>query len=131
MTHERWQQIDPRLRAAWEHLAHTGKRRFHDEDPELTALMQRAFLRCGPHACRYSPWFDGGGQQFPADYIAYLWKWTEAWAKWGQDPNGLRDRYMAERDIRNRLGTAMDQKQLAEAKAIAAGAFGRLGGKTQ
>jgi hypothetical protein len=35
---------------------------------------------------------------------------------------------MAERDIRNNLGTAMDQKQLAEAKAIAAGAFSRLGG---
>jgi hypothetical protein len=70
------------------------------------------------------PWAKLG----PADYIAYLWKWTEAWVTWAQDPNGLRDRYMAERDIRNNLGTAMDQKQLAEAKAIAAGAFSRLGG---
>jgi hypothetical protein len=73
------------------------------------------------------PWAKLG----PADYIAYLWKWTEAWVTWAQDPNGLRDRYMAERDIRNNLGTAMDQKQLAEAKAIAAGAFNRLGGVLQ
>lgn len=70
------------------------------------------------------PW----AKRSPVDYIAYLWAWTEAWAKWGQDPNGLRDRYMAERDIRNKLLPAMDEKQLAEAKAIAAGAFSRLGG---
>ena len=55
MTPDRWQQVDSRLRVAWESLRETGKRRFHEEDPELVALMQRAFLRCGPHACRYAP----------------------------------------------------------------------------
>lgn len=71
MTPERWAQVDPRLRAAWECLVATGRRRFHDEDPALVKLMQQAFLRCGPHAVRYAPWFDGGGQQLPADYVAY------------------------------------------------------------
>lgn len=76
MTPERWQAVDSRLRTAWERLRASAKRRFHETDPELVALMQRAFLRCGPTYVQYASWFGGGGQQFPADYIAYqevLW----------------------------------------------------------
>ncbi len=71
------------------------------------------------------PWI----KRTPADYVTYLWQWTEAWTKWGQDPIGLRDRFSAERTIRNGLGLRMDDKQLAECKAIAAGAFAKLGGQ--
>jgi hypothetical protein len=63
-----------------------------------------------------------------ADYILYLERWVEAWAKWGQDPLGLRDRFSAERTIRNGLAEKMTDKQLAQCKATAAGAFARLGG---
>jgi hypothetical protein len=63
-----------------------------------------------------------------ANYIDYLERWVEAWAKWGQDPNGLRDRFSAERTIRNGLGEKMTDKQLAQCRATAAGAFARLGG---
>jgi hypothetical protein len=70
------------------------------------------------------PWI----KKTPVDYIAYLWAWTEMWVKWGQDPIGLRDRFAAERTIRNGLGGKMDDKQLAECKAIASGAFARLEG---
>jgi hypothetical protein len=63
-----------------------------------------------------------------ADYILYLERWVDAWAKWGQDPLGLRDRFSAERTIRNGLAEKMTDKQLAQCKATAAGAFARLGG---
>jgi hypothetical protein len=63
-----------------------------------------------------------------ADYMDYLERWVEAWAKWGQDPIGLRDRFSAERTIRNGLAEKMTDKQLAQCKATAAGAFARLGG---
>ena len=62
------------------------------------------------------------------EYQAYLRQWTEAWEAWGQDPDGLRDRYAAERTIRNALSAPMDESMLQACKAIATEAFKKLGG---
>jgi hypothetical protein len=66
-----------------------------------------------------------------ADYEAYLQQWTAAWVAYGQDPNGLRDRYGAERTIRNSLGDKVDQETLMRWKDIATEAFKKLGGQLQ
>ena len=47
----------------------------------------------------------------------------------GGDAEALRTRFSVdERDVRNRLGSMLDQDQLAEAKRIATEAFKELGG---
>jgi hypothetical protein len=66
-----------------------------------------------------------------ADYEAYLVEWTAAWIAFGQDPNGLRDRYGAERTIRSGLGEPADQDTLTRWKGIATEAFKKLGGVLQ
>jgi hypothetical protein len=65
------------------------------------------------------------------NYMAYLRKWTTAMAMAGGGPTyavELRNRYVAERDIRNNLGTPLDAVQQDEAKQIWAAAYKQLGG---
>jgi hypothetical protein len=65
------------------------------------------------------------------NYMAYLRKWTTAMAMAGGGPTyavELRNRFVAERDIRNNLGTPLDAAQQDEAKQIAAAAYKQLGG---
>jgi hypothetical protein len=65
------------------------------------------------------------------NYMAYLRKWTTAMAMAGGGPTyavELRNRYVAERDIRNNLGTPLNADQQDEAKQIAAAAYKQLGG---
>ena len=64
-----------------------------------------------------------------ADYLAYLAKWTAEMVAAGGVAEALRIRFSVdERDVRNRLGSMLDQDQLAEAKRIATEAFKELGG---
>ena len=64
-----------------------------------------------------------------ADYLTYLAKWTAEMVAAGGDAEALRTRFSVdERDVRNRLGSMLDQDQLAEAKRIATDAFKKLGG---
>lgn len=73
------------------------------------------------------PWIKKTGEH----YETYLRQWVGAWVEWGQDPGGIRDRYAAERTIRNALSTPMDEEQLKACKAIAMEAFKKLGGVLQ
>lgn len=64
-------------------------------------------------------------RQTGAGYLDYLRAWTMVF---GGTAMELRDRYGAERAVRNGLGTPLNADQLAQAKDIAAAAFRRLGG---
>lgn len=72
-------------------------------------------------------WITRAGEE----YEAYLRQWTEAWVAWGHDPNGLRDRWHAERTIRNALSKPMDAPQFDVCKAVAMEAFQKIGGVLQ
>lgn len=66
------------------------------------------------------------------EYLDYLRRWTFEMGKAGGGPTyavELRNRFVAERDVRNNLGTPLDAKQLDEAKKIAADAYKQLGGQ--
>jgi hypothetical protein len=66
-----------------------------------------------------------------ADYMDYLRRWTTAMAMAGGGPTyavELRNRYVAERDIRNNLGTPLETAEQDEAKQLAAAAYKQLGG---
>lgn len=69
-----------------------------------------------------------------AEYLDYLRGWTgtivdaAAGTVSLSAAEDLRSRFIAERDVRNNLGTMLDADQLAEAKQVASAAYKRLGG---
>ena len=72
------------------------------------------------------PWI----RKTAAEYEAYLQEWVAAWLAYGQDPDGLRNRYSAERTIRSGLGEPADHDTLTKWKGIAADVFKKLGGQS-
>lgn len=72
------------------------------------------------------PWI----RKTAADYEAYLQEWVAAWLAYGKDPDGLRNRYSAERTIRSGLGEPADHDTLNRWKTIASDVFKKLGGQS-
>jgi hypothetical protein len=72
------------------------------------------------------PWI----RKTAAEYELYLVQWTVAWFAYGKDPDGLRNRYSAERTIRSGLGEPADHDTLTKWKGIAADVFKKLGGQS-
>ena len=62
---------DPRLKAAWEHLRATSRRRFELEDPELLGHMRHLYARVLGRT-RSVNWFHLGAMQAPSDYLMYV-----------------------------------------------------------
>lgn len=85
--------------------------------PEANAALGIAFPQ---------PWI----RKTAADYEAYLQEWVAAWLAYGKDPDGLRNRYSAERTIRSGLGEPADHDTLNRWKNIAATVFMKLGGQS-